>query len=259
MQTDWFTHAGEIIETIGHPRFPRVLANALRDVAIFDYCVIFGYADGKQPLALYDDFPPDRQRMHVADYLEGPYILDPFFLASRDPARRGLYRLSEIAPDRFYQGEYFKSYYEQTGLAEEIGYLVSVDDDLTLVISLMRTGKRFSASAFRHLAAVWPVVSAASRQHWGGLEHAVADAEDGIETRIRNAFRSIGEGVLTPREREVVEYTLKGYSADATGKALEISSGTIRIHRRNIYAKLRISSQGELFSAFIRAIMQNSG
>jgi len=30
----------------------------------------------------------------------------------------------------------------------------------------------------------------------------------------------------------------------------------VRIHRRNIYSKLRISSQGELFSRFIGALGQ---
>ena len=249
---------GRMISRLGEPNFAGALGEALRGTAAFDYCVVFGYSGDKRPLALHDDFPPDRHRIHVADYLEGPYILDPFFLASQDPGRRGLYRLSDIAPDRFYQGEYFKSYYGQTGLAEEIGYLVSASDNLTLVLSLMRREKRFSAVEFRHLAALWPVVDAAARQHWGKLKHPLGDGQDGIEARIRDAFRSIGEGVLTPREREVVEFTLKGYSADAAGKALGISPGTIRIHRRNIYAKLRISSQGELFSAFLAAIMRKS-
>ena len=62
--------------------------------------------------------------------------------------------------------------------------------------------------------------------------------------------------MLTPREREVVEYTLRGHSAEAAGRALGISAGTVRIHRRNIYAKLRIGSQGELFSRFIAALEQ---
>jgi DNA-binding CsgD family transcriptional regulator len=31
----------------------------------------------------------------------------------------------------------------------------------------------------------------------------------------------------------------------------------VRIHRRNIYAKLQISWQGELFSKFIRALGQD--
>jgi DNA-binding CsgD family transcriptional regulator len=43
---------------------------------------------------------------------------------------------------------------------------------------------------------------------------------------------------LTPREREIVGFILKGHSAEATGQALGVASGTVRIHRRNIYAKL---------------------
>ncbi len=227
-----YATVGRLIACLGEPEFPRALGDVLRQTATFDDCVVFGDSGDKRPLALYNDFLPDRHRVHVSDFLEGPYILDPFFLASQDPERRGLYRLSDIAPDRFYQGEYFKSYYRQTGLAEGIGYLVSISESLTLVLSMMRRQRRFSAVEFRHLAALWPVVDAAARQHWGRLKHPLADGQDDIEGRIRDAYRSIGEGVLTPREREVVEFTLKGYSADAAGKALGISPGTIRIHRR---------------------------
>ena len=35
---------------------------------------------------------------------------------------------------------------------------------------------------------------------------------------------------------------------------LAISPGTVRIHRKNIYAKLGINSQGELFSRFIESL-----
>ncbi|MDZ7713076.1 MAG: LuxR C-terminal-related transcriptional regulator [Rhodovibrio sp.] len=37
--------------------------------------------------------------------------------------------------------------------------------------------------------------------------------------------------------------------------ACSISPRTVRIHRRNIYAKLRINSQGELFARFIGALV----
>ena len=65
--------------------------------------------------------------------------------------------------------------------------------------------------------------------------------------------------MLTPREREVVEFTLKGHSAEAVGRILGISPGTVRIHRRNIYSKLRIRSQGELFSRFVDALLGPDG
>ncbi|MCZ7597534.1 MAG: helix-turn-helix transcriptional regulator [Gammaproteobacteria bacterium] len=42
----------------------------------------------------------------------------------------------------------------------------------------------------------------------------------------------------------MVEYVLKGYSSEAIGKMLSISPGTVRIHRKNIYAKLGINSRG---------------
>lgn len=247
-----------MIDSIGTPEFPQALARALREVTPYDYTVIFGYVGSARPLALYDDFPPDRRRMHVTEYLEGPYLLDPFFLESLDLSEPGLWRLREIAPDRFYQGEYYRSYYAQTGLAEEIGYLIAANSDLVLVVSLMRKEVRFSNPDLRALKRVWPVVDAACRKNWHELALEDGQPRQGMEDRIEAAFRSIGEGVLTRRERQVVELTLRGHSADAIGKRLGISSGTVRIHRRNIYSKLRISSQGELFSEFINAMLVSS-
>lgn len=252
---EWMDAAGRIVEGIGTPKFPRFLAQGLREVAPCDYTVIFGYAGSARPLDLYDDFPPDRRRLHVEEYQEGPYLLDPFFLASLDLSEPGLWRLREIAPDRFYQGEYYRNYYAQTGLAEEIGYLIAVNSELILVVSLMRKEKRFSNAELRALKRVWPVVDAACRKNWQDLTLEENGRSQSMEERIEGAFRSIGEGILTPRERQVVELTLRGHSADAIGKMLGISPGTVRIHRRNIYTKLRISSQGELFSAFISAML----
>jgi DNA-binding CsgD family transcriptional regulator len=252
---EWLVNAGRIVDSVGSPDFAPTLAEALRAIAPYDFTVIFGYVGSSRPLDLYDDFPPDRRRMHVEEYQEGPYLLDPFFLASLNLAEPGLWRLREIAPDRFYQGEYYRSYYAQTGLAEEIGYLIQVSRELTLVVSLMRKDKRFSTAEVRNLKQVWPVIDAACRKNWQNIVVAEDDDTRDIAERIAVAFQRIGEGILTPRERQVVELTLRGHSADATGKILEISPGTVRIHRRNIYTKLRISSQGELFSVFINAML----
>lgn len=254
-QMDWMESAGRIVDSIGTHDFPRSLAQGLRTVAPYDFTVIFGYNGTARPLDLYDDFPPDRRRMHVEEYQEGPYLLDPFFLASIDLSEPGLWRLREIAPDRFYQGEYYRNYYAQTGLAEEIGYLIRVSGELVLVVSLMRKEKKFSNTEVRALKRIWPVVDAACRKNWQALSGFGREEADGMQERISDAFQRVGEGVLTLRERQVVGLTLRGHSADAIGKLLEISSGTVRIHRRNIYSKLRISSQGELFSLFIQAML----
>ncbi|QJF50750.1 helix-turn-helix transcriptional regulator [Roseobacter ponti] len=254
MSLEWSARVAQIISSLGTPDLPGHLSDALKALVDFDDTVIFGYVGASRPLALYNDFPEDRRRLHVDEYLEGPYLLDPFFLASTGDVEQGLWRLSEIAPDRFYQGEYFRSYYGQTGLAEEIGYLVNIHANLSIVISLMRRTRRFSKAEIRTLKAAWPVVEATCRRQWDQTSDVHDQEDSSFEGKIALAFRRIGEGILTPREREVVELTLKGHSADAVGKLLGISSGTVRIHRKNIYSKLRINSQGELFSAFLAAI-----
>jgi DNA-binding CsgD family transcriptional regulator len=250
---------GAVIAAIGTEGFPPALTRLLKTVAPYTYTVVFGYSGSARPLDLYDDFPVSKRRIFVTDYQEGPYLLDPFYLAVARPVPTGLYRMRDLAPDRFYQGEYFRSYYVQTGLAEEIGFFVDIPHGATVVLSLMRDERPFSLREMRALEEVRPVVEASIRRHWTDLpsrfDQSLQDRQGpALETAIERSFHSFGDGVLTAREREIVEHTLKGHSAEAVGRILGISSGTVRIHRRNIYAKLRISSQGELFSRFIRTL-----
>ena len=43
----------------------------------------------------------------------------------------------------------------------------------------------------------------------------------------------------------------KGKSHEETGTMLDIAPGTVMVHKRNLFAKLGITSQYELFSLFI--------
>jgi DNA-binding CsgD family transcriptional regulator len=256
-----FERIGRLIAAIGSPDFPRYLADFLRTIAPYDFTVIFGYRGAARPLNLFDDFPKNKRTVFVTDYQAGPYLLDPFYLAATKPVAPGLYRMRDLAPDRFYQGEYFRSYYAQTGLAEEIGFFIETGRDAIIVVSLMRAEKAFTAKEFAALRTARPIVDAAVARQWIDLaERFEAKAEagtDSSERQVERSFQRFGEGQLTLREREVAEYTLKGYSAEAIRQVLGISSGTVRIHRRNIYAKLGISSQGELFALFIETLVNN--
>ncbi len=257
---NWATSLGAVIASLETPALAQTLADLLRQVAPFSFAVIFGYQGTARPLDLHDDFPQNKRRIFVTDYQAGPYLLDPFYQAAVRPSPPGLYRLRDIAPDRFYQGEYFRNYYVKTGLAEEIGFVVDLPKKTTVVLSLMRAERPFSQKEFAALQALFPLVAAVLRKQWGGLaqkfgEDTTASAPQGLQRRVAYVFRSFGDGILTPREREVAEYTLKGHSAESVGQLLAISPGTVRIHRRNIYAKLRINSQGELFSRFLDTLV----
>lgn len=259
----WSPLAGEVVSALDTAGLPPALAGLLRQTAPFTYMVIFGYSGTERPIDLYDDFPQAKRKIFVTDYQAGPYLLDPFYLAAVRPFVSGLYRLRDMAPDRFYQGEYYRSYYAQTGLAEEIAYFVDLPDQSTLVLSLMRAEKPFSQKEFRALSAAFPFVASVARRQWASLgqrlgqDRKVADAQR-PRRDLSDDLGSFGAGVLTPREREIAAFTLKGHSAESAGQILGISPGTVRIHRRNIYAKLRINSQGELFSRFLETLADAS-
>lgn len=261
MESDWNKRIADVIESLDSPQFMETLIAAIHSCVAFDYAVIFAYQGESKPIDLYDNFPSSKRRVFVSRYQEGPYLLDPFFLASANNVEDGLYRLKHLAADRFYQSEYFRSYYAQTSLAEEIGYFIGFQHESKVVISLMRldSSSTFNAREFRQLAAIEPIVRAAATHRWSDV-HTRFDppqdtkVESSIQKTIEHAFHTFGNSILTPRERDIVEYVLKGHSSEAIARILGITAGTVRIHRKNIYSKLRINSQGELFSLFISGL-----
>jgi hypothetical protein len=100
-EADWNSAVGEAISALASPLFAQSLVNALRLIAGFDHLVIFAYCGEARPLDLFDNFPLGKRRIFVTAYQEGPYMLDPFFLASSRGVDEGLHRLRDLAPDRF--------------------------------------------------------------------------------------------------------------------------------------------------------------
>ncbi len=257
----WVRLLGKCIDTIGDEAFPQALIDALKSLTDFDYSVVFAYYQSEKPLCLFHTFSQKKRVVFVDDYLKGPYLLDPFFKACARQVDTGLYRLRDIAPDRFYQSEYYRSYYVQTGLSEEICYTFYLSRGVAVVISLMRSGEssRFSARQFKLLESVVPIVVSLAQRHWQNvpekfdLDTATGEL-NGERSVIEETVSTLFSNRITPRETQVVAQVLEGHSSDSIAKNLGISVGTVRIHRRNVYAKLQISSQQELFSIFFKRI-----
>jgi DNA-binding CsgD family transcriptional regulator len=257
----WTVLLSQCIDAIATENFPQTLIDALESLTDFDYSVVFAYYHSERPLCLFHTFSPEKRAVFVDDYLKGPYLLDPFFKACGRRVDTGLYRIRDVAPDRFYQSEYYRSYYIQTGLAEEICFTFYLSQGVAVVVSLMRSGdsSRYSAREFRRLDLVTPIVVSLARRHWQDVpdkfDTETADNESHQDrSLIENTVSVLFGQRITPRETQVVAQVLEGHSSDSIAKSLGISVGTVRIHRRNIYAKLRISSQQELFSIFFKKI-----
>lgn len=258
----WNDSLATTVSAIGTADFAPSLIEALKHVAPFNYSVIFAYCSSARPVDLFDTFPAAKRRVFVDDYQAGPYLLDPLFIARPETWGPGPHRVADLAPDRFPQSQYFQSYYVQTGLSEEIAFFAPINGETRVVISLMRDAAKLPPFAIRErkrLSSIAPLVAAASAQNWKDIEDRFSGRGRGrkieeTERILASAFHRFGEGKLTVREAEIVELVLKGNSSEAIGKRLGIATGTVRIHRKNIYMKLGINSQGELFSRFVASI-----
>ena len=254
--------SADVLTGPGDDPFGHALIGWLRAHVPFDHCVTFGYRGTARPPLLFETFNPAESHVYVTLYQVGPYLLDPFYHAAIERVE-GFRRMRELAPDRFYASEYYRSYYSQTVLAEEVGFFVPLANGASVVVSLMRKAASgtFGAAQVRLLRELSPVVLALCRLRWGG--EVIGEAGRGRPGRGADGqgARELDRGTiwqelaLTAREGEVVDLILQGHSADSIARLLSISAGTAKVHRRNIYRKLNINSQAGLFAHFV-ATMQ---
>jgi len=237
------------------------LSQWLKQISHVDHFVLFVYEGNHRPLALFDTFPADKRKVYVDDYQVGPYLLDPFYLACTRNQPPGLWRLRQFAPDHFYLGEYYLNYYQLTGLAEEVAFFVDLADGAKAVLSLMRstTSPAFSRDELQTLECAEAVVAEVVREAWQQCRVQKPRPAQDLDHKIRAAFDQFGAHSLTAREQEIVQLLLRGHSSASVAEQLEISPGTVKIHRKNIYAKLGIGSQAELLGLFIRELAGSEG
>jgi DNA-binding CsgD family transcriptional regulator len=239
----------------------EALGRVMSALVEFDFMVVFAYREAERPIDLYSTFGPEDYRVFVSLYQQGPYLLDPFYHAARGKTS-GARRMSELAPDRFFSSEYFRSYYTQTRLAEEIGFFVPLDEGITVVLSLMRktNSRMFSTREWERLKQAQRFVDVLVRRYWRDLERRfVEQARRGQRKPGSALARAGGRGEsvwgrlnLTAREAAIVDLVLQGYSSEAVGRRLNVATGTVKVHRRNVYRKLGISSQTQLLSLYLR-------
>ncbi len=245
--------AAAIVDT---PELPAQLGELLSCVVDYDILMVFAYSGRARPICPFHNVPRPEAQTVIADYLKGPFLLDPFFEAAQRDDGDGVIRLQDLAPDRFYQSEYYRAHYVRTEIADEVGFKFSVGGGVTAILSLTRQRghRRFNDAEMKRLTAAEPAVRALAAQHWRRLPERFGrevDA-DGHGNRLDRALSIYGRSRLSAREAEIVALVLQGHSSDSISRNLGISSGTVKIHRKNAYAKLSVSSQAELFHDFIR-------
>ncbi|MBS3820789.1 MAG: response regulator [Planctomycetes bacterium] len=94
----------------------------------------------------------------------------------------------------------------------------------------------------------------AVRDVHGGTTYLSQDIADDIDEENIELFKQLVSpaGVLSPREREVLQLVVEGKSSKEIGRDLHVTTKTIEHHRHNIMRKLKINSIPDLTKFAIR-------
>lgn len=245
----WHRAMGGLLSTLDQSdfwlRLTRVLAQYLR----FDSWVALRFAAQERPLVLaeiaQDDGLPDPL---FEDYLNGLYVLDPFFIAARENRVQGLVHLDEVAPDRFKSTEYYQRYFRLNIVEDEVQFNCLLDDGAMLCLSL-GSHRRFAPADMALLSVVSQWVVPLMRQRWRHEQRLLAVSQ-AMPSKANEGFR-LSNTALSARELEIARLMLSGHSSKGIAQRLGISAETVKVHRKHLYAKLGINSQQELFALFM--------
>ena len=253
----WNLDLSRAISTLGTDEFFPALIAAIRGQVPIDYPQIWLYHRELPPRVLYHEIPKAALPSQVEQYLEGPYQEDPFYQASMQQPRSKIYRLSRVTVGKLHDSHYYHEYYADTGTVDEAVYLSKLRGGSVINLSMMRLPEHgeFSEEEYENLYLLAEPVSELIKTHSEHDEFAVTHLiQPGIDHQIDLAFRTFGESMLSPREKDVLELMLRGYGTDISAQRLEIAIETVRRHRKSIYRKLDVSSQTDLFSLFLNTM-----
>ncbi len=212
------------------------------------------------PIYLCDTYPKGAAKDAVQLYVSSTYLLNPLYNTFLEGLSSGLHCMADLAPDNWqsFQDEP----HIQQDASEEVGYrttgwptglqelslTVELPKGYMGEISFARPTKDggFTSDLTERLQPFLPLFSTAFRAIWTN-QHTTLQSPEKTPKQLDDFARDN----LTKREAEIVHMILKGHSSLSVGLNLGIAVPTVKTHRQKAYSKLGISTQAQLFSAFL--------
>jgi DNA-binding CsgD family transcriptional regulator len=240
-----------VIRALGSASFQTALDQFLNRIVPIDHCVVFTYADGEKPGHLFTDGrmdPVDAQALAKA-YVERFH--------AQDPNAATILAGDEGHPVRFdaarADADYRRTFFDRTGLVDKASTVGRIEADRVYCnfYRMAETGP-YSALDWERLEQVLPVATALISTHYRMVRHQRAGSL--VHSLIGQARPPFDH--LAPRERDVCQRILLGYTTLGIGLDLDIAPSSVITYRKRAYAKLGIASQNELFRLCLEAIHQ---
>ena len=255
----FFDQIAELLDRIDDAEFPKRFAKFVTQWIPAHSLGLIEFRTDVQPRVIYtygtEDYDSDLKR-----YLSGIYLLDPIYNLYKLSDRRGVVHVSVEQLDLHERTRVYSSYFRQIGANNEVGSLHQIndevcvhlsiliedahDDQLERVINVMTDLEKLTTSLFsKHFSSAKPA--------------SLPDLSDrrALHKQVSDTLDRFGEDHLTERESEIAQCLLRGHSAKSMARLLDLSPGTISIHRSNVYRKMNVGSQAELSSLFLEQLM----
>lgn len=259
--------AARLVEQIGEVGFFDATVGELERAIPHEFCVTLLHQPDKKPQVLFDGLTRLGYGAGLQNYLSKTYRINPFFVAFKTGLQAGFHRMEQLSRDHLPTPDKMSV---TSGLheddQEEIGFvtkgwprgmkelLLAVPLSNGALVEFSISQKREKSCDDRQVADwfqhVVPVFISAVRKHCQiALGLTMPHAFPGGTAMTGDGFNT-----LSDREMDVVNLILAGHGSEAVGLHLEIALPTVKSHRRNIYRKLGISSQAELFALAARRV-----
>lgn len=239
------------IDGIGSDRHVDRMIDLIAALVPHDLVTVVRYSVSERPEFVAHRNYSDEM---VTKYLDTYYPYDPFYAQWRQDQTPRVVRLLAEAPLR-----YVSEFLSQSVITDELGVLLPDGPGWCLGIFLDRSKGRFSQADVEQLEAQFPVLASLhaldTKTRQPAFRRTGQPAVPGQDPRTRLA--PVGDVFLWPelsaREREIVMLILAGHPTAGIARKLGLAAGTVKNHRRNIYTKLDITTERELFLQYIEA------
>ena len=250
---EWHEAIADVIRADSDQKSASALIEAIDAVVSHEGTCLLAFHKDASPDVIHHTLEPAGRKHYVERDVAGPEVLDPVDQLAMQKKKPAVCRFRDQLPDRFRSSEYYRQYCEKTHLLDEMDYLTTVNDRTTVALVVGKRDRTFTKAELQSLELIAPTVQASIFQVWEQWveRHGGAEVNDALHRKLIDCFERFGESTLTDRERQTSQLLLRGHSSKAIARVLKIAPGTVMVHKRNLFAKLNISSQYELFSLFI--------
>ncbi|AJQ97684.1 helix-turn-helix domain-containing protein [Gynuella sunshinyii] len=238
----------DVIQSIGRQDFYHQIVHALSKVGVTS-TRIFDYSLEQEPVLIHGEQNGKTAELDE-EYCTEAYRLDPFFNAIKRRVATGIYTLESVTRHNFKDSDYYQRFYRKVGWQNETNLIVNYEAGKAISISF--TFAQDEPILLRQeFTTYFHSLNAAVYQHNILPGRTVNALETNTVMADQNPCDYENYG-LTRREAEIVQLILEGNPSPIIAQKCFVSNGTVKNHRKNIYRKLGIKSQCELFHKFMQ-------